>query len=100
VVAADLVRRAHLTVLDAGRVLGLSRCDLFAVSSAQPTALYVPSLRNMLVNSAFGFPIQQVPQDGNPASTAAVLGAYYPKAVKCTLSTLTSGGPAASLTQK
>jgi hypothetical protein len=69
-------------------------------SSAQPTALYVLLLRNMLVNSAFGFPIQQVPQDGNPASAAAVLGASYPKAVKCTLSTLNSGGPPACLTQK
>jgi hypothetical protein len=50
-------------------------------SSAQPTALYVLLLRNMLVNSAFALPIQQVPQDANPASAAAVLGEYYPKAV-------------------
>jgi hypothetical protein len=57
-------------------------------------------MRNMLVNSAFGFPIQQVPQDANPASAAAVLGVYYPKAVKCALSTLTSAGPAGCLTQK
>ncbi len=57
-------------------------------------------LRNMLVNSAFALPIQQVPQDANRASAAAVLGAYYSKAVKCTLSTLTSGGPPACLTQK
>jgi hypothetical protein len=40
-------------------------------SSAQPTALYVLLMRNMLVNSAFGLPIQQVPQDANPASAAA-----------------------------
>jgi hypothetical protein len=52
-------------------------------------------MRNMLVNSAFGFPIQQVPQDANPASAVAALGRYYPKAVECTLSTLTSGGPPA-----
>ena len=52
-------------------------------SSSQPTAPYVLFLRNRLVNSAFAFPIQQVPQDANPASAAAVLGAYYPKAVKC-----------------
>jgi hypothetical protein len=69
-------------------------------SSAQPTALYVLLLRNMLVNSAFALPIQQVPQDANPASAAAVLSAYYSKAVKCTLSTLTSEGPPACLTQK
>jgi hypothetical protein len=69
-------------------------------SSAQPTALYVLLMRNMLVNSAFGFPIEQVPQDANPGSAAAVLGAYYPKAFKCTVSTLTSGGPPACLTQK
>jgi len=54
----------------------------------------------MLVNSPFALPIQKVPQDANPASAAAVLGAYYPKAVKCTLSTLTSRGPPACLTQK
>ncbi len=53
----------------------------------------------MLVNSPFALPIQKVPQDANPASAAAVLGAYYPKAVKCTLST-TSRGPPACLTQK
>lgn len=57
-------------------------------------------LRNMLVNSPFALPIQKVPQDANPASAADVLGAYYPKAVKCTLSTLTSRGPPARLTQK
>jgi hypothetical protein len=54
----------------------------------------------MLVNSAFALPIQQVPQDANPASAAAVLGAYYPKAVKRTLSTLIAAGPPACLTQK
>lgn len=70
------------------------------LSSAQPPALYLLLLRNMLVNSAFAFPIQQVPKDGNPASAVAALGAYYPKAVKCTLSTLTNGGPPACLTQK
>jgi len=70
------------------------------LSSAQPPALYLLLLRNMLVNSAFAFPIQQVPQDGNPASATTALGAYYPKAVKCALSTLTSGGPSACLTQK
>jgi hypothetical protein len=69
-------------------------------SSAQTTALYVLFMRNMLVNSAFGFPVQQVPQDASPASAAAVLGAYYPKAVKCSLSTLVSGGPPACLAQK
>ena len=61
-------------------------------------------LRNMLVNSPFALPIQKVPQkvpqDANPASAADVLGAYYPKAVKCTLSRLTSRGPPARLTQK
>jgi hypothetical protein len=69
-------------------------------SSAQPTALYVLFMRNMLVNGASGFPIQQVPQDANPSSAAAVLGAYYPKAAKCTLSTLTSAGPSACLIQR
>ena len=70
------------------------------LSSAHPSGLYLLLLRDMLVNKAFAFPIQQVPQDGNPASAVAALGAYYPKAIRCTLSTLTSGGPSACLTQK
>jgi len=66
-------------------------------SSDQPTGLYVLLMRNMLVSSAFALPIQQVPQDASPASAASVLGAYYPKAVKCTLSMLISGGASACL---
>lgn len=50
-------------------------------SSSQPTAVYVLFLRNMLVNSTFALPLQQVQQDANPASAAAVFGAYYPKAL-------------------
>ena len=69
-------------------------------TSATPPRLYVLLMRNMLANSAFGFSIQQAPQDANPASAVAALGAYYPKAVECTLSTLTSAGPPACLTQK
>jgi len=73
---------------------------LLPLSSVQSPALYLLLLRNMLVNSTFAFPIQQVPQDGNAASAVAALGAYYPRAVKCTLSMLTRGGPPACLNQK
>lgn len=70
----------------------------FMPLSSSPTAsLYLLGMRNMLVNSAFGFPIQQVPQDGNPASAKAILGGYYPRAATCLLSTLTADGPAGCL---
>ena len=50
--------------------------------------------RNMLGD---GFPnsIQQVPQDGNPASAQAVMGAYYPRFAQCSVSTFTQGGASA-----
>jgi hypothetical protein len=81
-----------------GAIEQIAGVTFLPFSSAQPTALYVLLIRNP--NALFTSPIQQVPPDGNPASAAAVLGAYYPKAVICTLSTLTSGGPAACLIQK
>lgn len=67
------------------------------LSSAQQPPLYLLLMRNMLVSSNSAYPIQDVPQDANPTSAKAVLGAYYPRAAKCPLSTLMADGPAGCL---
>ena len=66
-------------------------------STAQPTTEHVLLLRNMLVNPSFTEAVQNVPENGNPASAAAVMGPYYPRAAICPLATLASSGPAACL---
>jgi hypothetical protein len=50
--------------------------------------------RNML-GDAFANSVQNVHQDGNPASASAVMGAYYPRIAQCSVSTFTQGGPSA-----
>jgi hypothetical protein len=50
--------------------------------------------RNMLSNG-FAYAIQNVPEDGNPASASAAMGAYYPRIAQCSVSTFTQGGPSA-----
>ena len=51
-------------------------------------------MRNMLGD---GFPnsVQNVNQDGDPASAQAAMGAYYPRFAQCSVSTFTQGGPSA-----
>jgi hypothetical protein len=66
-------------------------------STAYPTTKHVLMLRNMLVNPSFAEAVQNVPENGSPASAAAVMGAYYPRAAICPLATLASNGPAACL---
>lgn len=63
-------------------------------STTQPRARQVLILRNMLPNSTFGFAVQDVPQDGDPASAATAMGDYYPRAYRCTLDELTAGDSA------
>jgi hypothetical protein len=41
--------------------------------------------------------VQNVPKDENPASAAAVMGAYYPRAAVCSLQTLAASGHRACL---
>jgi hypothetical protein len=67
-------------------------------STAQPTTTSVLLLRDMLANPDFAEAVQNVPANGSAASAAAVMGAYYPRAAICPLTTLASGGPAACLT--
>jgi hypothetical protein len=66
-------------------------------SSAQPTTPHVLLLRDMLANPDFAQAVQNVPANGNPASAAQVMGAYYPRTAVCALTTLTRYGPGACL---
>jgi hypothetical protein len=76
---------------------GVAGVTFLPFSSTQTASLYLLLFRNMLLNSDFGFPIQRVSQDVNPAAAAKALGAYYPRAAKCTLTKLMTAGPAACL---
>jgi hypothetical protein len=66
-------------------------------STAYPATPSVLVLRNMLASNDFPQAIQNVPQDGNPASARAVMGPYYPREAVCSLSTLQAKGPRACL---
>jgi hypothetical protein len=66
-------------------------------SATQPTTPHVLLLRDMLASPGFAEAVQNVPQNDNPASAAAVMGPYYPRAAICPLTTLASGGPSACL---
>jgi hypothetical protein len=66
-------------------------------SAAQPTTLHVLLLRDMLANPDFAEAVQNVPQNGSPASAAAVMGPYYPRTAICPLTTLARGGAGACL---
>ena len=50
--------------------------------------------RNML-GDTFPNSVQQVPEDGNPASAEASMGEYYPHIAQCPGSTFTLGGASA-----
>ncbi len=62
-------------------------------STDHPTTTHVLLLRNLL--GAFPYAVQNVPPDNDPASAAAVMQSYYPRAAVCPLSTLQTGGPTA-----
>jgi hypothetical protein len=66
-------------------------------STAHPATPSVLLLRNMLASDGFSQAVQNVPQDGNPASAQAVMGSYYPREAVCALSTLQASGPRACL---
>ncbi|MFD1544759.1 hypothetical protein [Nonomuraea guangzhouensis] len=63
-------------------------------STARPAATHRIILRNMVVDAGFAEAVQNVPEDGDPASAAAVMGEYYPVTKVCSLAALTSEGPA------
>ncbi|MEV4526560.1 hypothetical protein [Streptosporangium sp. NPDC049304] len=62
-------------------------------STTQPRAAHTVLLRNMVVDENFAEAVQNVPEDGDPASAAAVMGPYHPKVSVCSLAALASGGP-------
>ncbi|MGF7239417.1 MAG: hypothetical protein ACQSGP_31340 [Frankia sp.] len=62
-------------------------------STDHPTEKHVLLLRNLL--GVFPYAVQNVPPDNDPASAAAVMQSYYPRAAVCPLSTLQTGGPTA-----
>jgi hypothetical protein len=66
-------------------------------STAYPTQIHYLLFRDMVANPDFAKAIQNVPDNGSPASAAAVMGPYYPRAAFCPLATLTHGGPQACL---
>ena len=58
----------------------------------QTTPVYVLLLRNTLVDPRFPHSTANVTQTDDPAATAAVMGAYYPRIAVCPLATLTTNG--------
>jgi hypothetical protein len=73
-----------------GRVPGVT---FLPFSTAHPAGLYLLGLRNILVSSSFAHSPQAVTQASDPAAAAAAMGAYYPRATVCPLTTLTAHGP-------
>ncbi|MFI7707789.1 hypothetical protein [Nonomuraea sp. NPDC049480] len=64
------------------------------LSAARPAATHRIILRNMVVDGGFAEAVHNVPQDGDPASAAAVMGDHYPVAKICSLAALSARGPA------
>jgi len=77
-----------------GAIEGIPGATFLPFSSAQPTARHLVLLRNMLVSPGFAYSSQAVTQSNDPAATAAVMGAYYPRAAVCSLSALAARGAA------
>jgi hypothetical protein len=62
-------------------------------SATQPRARQLLILRNMLPNESFDYAIQDAQQNGNPVSAAEAMGAFYPRAYRCSLAQFIAGGP-------
>jgi hypothetical protein len=67
---------------------------LIPLSTAQPHARQILIFRNMLPNESFTHAVQNAPQDASPAGAAKAMGAYYPRAYRCTLAQFEAGAPA------
>jgi hypothetical protein len=63
------------------------------LSATQPRARQLLILRNMLPNAGFGNAVQDAAQDGDPASAAQAMGAFYPRAYRCTLAQFAAHSP-------
>ncbi len=64
------------------------------LSTTQPHARQILILRNMLPNENFTHAVQNAPQDASPEGAAQAMGAYYPRAYRCTLAQFQAGAPA------
>ena len=61
------------------------------LSTTQPHARQILIFRNMLPNESFTHAVQDAPPDGSPADAAKAMGAYYPRAYRCTLTQFEAG---------
>ena len=77
----------------------VSGATFLPFSSTQSTRLYLLLLRNLLVNPNFSHSAQNVTQEGDAPAAATAMGPYYPKISMCALSTLTTAGVSACLSQ-
>ncbi|HEY0279402.1 MAG TPA: hypothetical protein VGC32_14145 [Solirubrobacterales bacterium] len=64
------------------------------LSTTQPHARQILIFRNMLPNESFTHAVQDASADGSPEGAAAAMGAYYPRAYRCTLAQFESGARA------
>jgi hypothetical protein len=64
------------------------------LSTTQPHARQILIFRNMLPNESFTHAVQNAPPNGSPEGAAEAMGAYYPRAYRCTLAQFESGAPA------
>lgn len=64
------------------------------LSTTQPHARQILIFRNMLPNESFTHAVQNAPPDASPEGAAQAMGAYYPRAYRCTLAQFTAGARA------
>jgi hypothetical protein len=64
------------------------------LSTTQPHARQILIFRNMLPNETFTHAVQNAPADASPEGAAKAMGAYYPRAYRCTLAQFEAGAPA------
>lgn len=64
------------------------------LSTTQPHTRQILIFRNMLPNESFTHAVQDAPSDGSPEGAAKAMGAYYPRAYRCTLAQFEAGAPA------
>ena len=78
-------------------ISGVPGVTFLPFSITRPVGPYLLALRNVLVSKSFAHSPQNVTRASDPASAAAGMGPYYPRAALCPLATLTAHGPQACL---
>jgi hypothetical protein len=64
------------------------------LSTTQPHARQILIFRNMLPNESFTHAVQDAPANASPAGARKAMGAYYPRAYRCTLAQFEAGARA------